>query len=526
MKFKSYFDHFFMSKFAVYAILLLFILIQKVNVITGQVFTDELFYGAVSKLIHKNIIINNSLPDSLIFFYPFITSWIYYFDVNHIFYLRLIDQFISIFFYFLVYRCFNIIIKNYFFSFILTIYLLFKTHLYVNAGYNNSIIISYIFLVYAFIVYNQNLKKPNFLKIGILVVISIFFREANIFFGLIIFSSIFFFQREFLLKFILGALCTAIFFLVFLVIFRENHINSIYNLPYHYKSFYLNHLFYGKEHIWQDFKGQGYLFIKKNADVFLILYTLSIINFDNLIKKTNIYKFLFFIFFSFAPLIETFFKFANNYHFANMYLGMFGLLSINILILNKKYNFYNLFLKYSIYPFCFLIIFLGILYNNFSAKNLSNFKFLISNNNWPQNITDNSNYLLLKKTIEKEYKKNYTFLSADPEIYTNSLVDIDPPTYQILFLDYFLEKHNLTNYRQDKFSYINFLIKTCQPNMIYLPNQILGKNLILLDVKKINNNLINSGYILKKIVITNPNSAYNQFDGKLFIKNNVDKCLL
>ena len=62
--------------------------------------------------------------------------------------------------------------------------------------------------------------------------------------------------------------------------------------------------------------------------------------------------------------------------------------------------------------------------------------------------------------------------------------------------------------------------------MIYLPNQILGKNLILLDTKKINNNLINSGYILKKIVITNPNSAYNQFDGKLFIKNNVDKCLL
>jgi len=62
--------------------------------------------------------------------------------------------------------------------------------------------------------------------------------------------------------------------------------------------------------------------------------------------------------------------------------------------------------------------------------------------------------------------------------------------------------------------------------MIYLPNQFLGRNLILLDVKKINNNLINSGYILKKIVITNPNSAYNQFDGKLFIKNNVDKCLL
>jgi hypothetical protein len=59
-----------------------------------------------------------------------------------------------------------------------------------------------------------------------------------------------------------------------------------------------------------------------------------------------------------------------------------------------------------------------------------------------------------------------------------------------------------------------------------LPNQFLGKNLIALNVKKISNNPINSGYILKKIVRMNPNSAYNQFNGELFIKNNVDKCLL
>ena len=62
--------------------------------------------------------------------------------------------------------------------------------------------------------------------------------------------------------------------------------------------------------------------------------------------------------------------------------------------------------------------------------------------------------------------------------------------------------------------------------MIFLPKQFLAKSLIALDTKNIADNLINNGYILKKIVRTNPNSAYNQFDGKLFIKNNVDKCLL
>ena len=192
----KYFNIIFSSNFFSYLILLPIILLLKINIITGQVFSDELFYSAISKLIHKNIVINHSLPDSLIFFYPFVTSWIYYFDVNHIFYLRFIDQSISIIFYLLIFRCFNSIVKNNFYSFVLTIYLLFKTNSYVNSGYNNSIIVSYIFLAYAFIIYKQNLKKINFFKIGSLITFSVFFREANIFFVVIIFLSIFFLKES------------------------------------------------------------------------------------------------------------------------------------------------------------------------------------------------------------------------------------------------------------------------------------------------------------------------------------------
>ena len=163
---------------------------------------------------------------------------------------------------------------------------------------------------------------------------------------------------------------------------------------------------------------------------------------------------------------------------------------------------------------------------NFYSKNFYNLKLLISNNNWPENIINNSNYLIIKKDIEKEYKKNYTFLSADPEIPLNSLVNIEAPSYQTYFVSYFYQNNKITNYREDQLNYINFFIKNCQPNMIFLPQYILSKNFEYLDTKEIINNLTDNGYSFVKLITANPNLAYNHLSGSLFIKNNVNKCKL
>jgi hypothetical protein len=299
----------------------------RLQLFSGMPETDGGLNTFAAQFYYNNLINGEVLKGMMpLHLYPFLTSWVYGFEVNQFVLLRLIDGLVAIVASIIL---FKVILKEsgstLFTVILMTALLIIMNDIEIIAlGYRNSIWAAFIPLFSALLIWQNSNKedKYSFYLIGGLVSLGILLREPFlpffIFAGIAILIS---YGWRVLFKYLIGSAVVGFSLLGLILMLRGWDLISLIN----------SYIQYGAEYVGVMDETPWAIVIKANWFIFVasflsIFYLIKLYCTDK--KLVNIRRGCFWLVLALIPLIEYNIKMGLPYHITNCLIGLVGLTSM------------------------------------------------------------------------------------------------------------------------------------------------------------------------------------------------------
>lgn len=309
------------------------VLYPRIMHLGGYPATDEGVYAYYSQIIYNSLSSGNGLPNyGTLALYPALLSWVFQFDFNYLFSLRIIDMLMAtISGYLLFYISYKESKNIYVAALLATVYLFAANQpIFVQHGFKNSFSAAIIPALVAIIV-GQNSQWQHPIKwyfCGALLSVSILLRETFVPFAMLGFISIFFsYGLKNALRYSFGGIIAGTAILFSIVKLRGP--GGFESLIHSYQDAYILYESLSSKRI-DLFLQNGATSIKEAAWA-VITSILLIITFPFLFLKqvpSSFSRILFWFAAATIPLLEPLIKIGFPYHFSLSLIGLCGLSSV------------------------------------------------------------------------------------------------------------------------------------------------------------------------------------------------------
>jgi len=440
-------------------VILIGVILPRIFLIGGYPMGDEGTYATFSLL-------QQAAPSSdagTFALYPRLTSFVFDFDGNHIFYLRLIDLLVAILAAFLMISILNELASNKLVALLATILflLVMNQFIFIHRGFSNSIYVAYVFLFGA-LFYLLKFKKENLYRsafiIGYLIGVSVLFREPFVLFSPIIGLYLLIdsgFKAG--LFYVLGGLISlvvAILVLELIGVSLDTIISSYVDLGNMYSQLRSNYSNINALNRFISATWVVLLFAFIVNAIYVFKYRGSL--------KSELWdsKWLLFLFIALVPLVEPLTKYSVPYTFALTLPGLFFATSI---AMNALFN--NASDKVKIYWLGLLIIpvlfYCANLVGNIPHKILWGGNF----DGWSSSGFDNDRYLRASLVVARVSRAGDT-VAMTGDLYPIFPVTVRAPIHlDMADLDRTVVQLDLTAEQ------LAGLLKQCTPDSIFLSSE-------------------------------------------------------
>ena len=302
----------------------------RLQLFSGVPEPDGGFYTFNSQYIYYALTHGQDLNAMTLNLYPFMTAWVYGFDVNQYISLRLIDGLVavaaSVVF-------FKVILKESgspLFSVILatSLFIIMNDIKFIIYGFQNAVWAAYLPLFSALLIW-QNISKEDkysFYLIGGLVSLGILLREPFLpFFLLAAIAILIGYGWRVLIKYLIGSAVVGFSVLGVMLMFRGWDLLDLINS---YRATGVEFWVWDKDYMAKGILKlagetlQKFWFILTTASI-SIFYLIKLYSTNRKLVNTN--RFSFWLAVTLLPLLEWFFKMGLPYHLANCLIGLAGL---------------------------------------------------------------------------------------------------------------------------------------------------------------------------------------------------------
>lgn len=171
------------------AIVLAAVLLPRLMLLGGYPATDDGFYTYSSMVAYRSLSAGNGLPsDGMLLLYPTLLSWVFAFDINHFFAVRMADMIVAAISAFMLYRLLRHESGSRMAGALLTAGFVFLLNIYpfIQSGYRNSQFAAYIPLLAALSIalHKPHHQQRDWFLCGILLALCVLLRENFVPFAL------------------------------------------------------------------------------------------------------------------------------------------------------------------------------------------------------------------------------------------------------------------------------------------------------------------------------------------------------